>query len=262
MAKDVLEITTVFSARLYGSRSKKNKKLVDASQGCNRHRAHKIKLQPTKAQEHYFARACGTARFAFNWALVEWQKEYEAGGKPGYPKFKRKGLHGKFRADNGSSDANNHAVVCSGKAIKLPRCGTVKTRDSLRFTGRTLSTTSSKQADGWYVAVLVDTTDMTPGRLGGGTVDVDPGLENLALLSTGEVLPPLQPHRALHSRLVSLSRRLSRKKKGNCNKAKAKTKLAKWHKRIADIRVDAPHKLTHRLATEFDTVARSNTKLC
>ena len=30
--KDVLEIITVFSARLYGSRSKKNKKLLDGMQ--------------------------------------------------------------------------------------------------------------------------------------------------------------------------------------------------------------------------------------
>jgi predicted site-specific integrase-resolvase len=29
LAKDVLEIITVFSARLYGSRSRKNKKLLD-----------------------------------------------------------------------------------------------------------------------------------------------------------------------------------------------------------------------------------------
>jgi predicted site-specific integrase-resolvase len=29
LAKDVLEIITVFSARLYGSRSHKNKKLID-----------------------------------------------------------------------------------------------------------------------------------------------------------------------------------------------------------------------------------------
>lgn len=33
LAKDVLEIITVFSARLYGSRSKKNKKLLDDMQG-------------------------------------------------------------------------------------------------------------------------------------------------------------------------------------------------------------------------------------
>lgn len=32
LAKDVLEIITVFSARLYGSRSKKNKKLLDSMQ--------------------------------------------------------------------------------------------------------------------------------------------------------------------------------------------------------------------------------------
>lgn len=31
LAQDVLEMITVFSARLYGSRSKKNKKLVEAA---------------------------------------------------------------------------------------------------------------------------------------------------------------------------------------------------------------------------------------
>ena len=33
LAKDVLEIITVFSARLYGSRSRKNQKLIDAVRG-------------------------------------------------------------------------------------------------------------------------------------------------------------------------------------------------------------------------------------
>jgi putative transposase len=266
------------------------------------HLAHKIKLQPTKAQEQYFARGCGVARFAFNWALAEWKKEYDAGGKPneaalrkklnsikagefpwmaevtkcapqqaiknvgtafqhffrrvklgqkpGYPRFKCKGQHDSFRADNGPSDANSNAVECVGKSVKLPRCGAVKMRETLRFPGRTLSATVSKQADGWYVTVLVDTADVLSGPLGGGTVGVDLGIKNLAVLSTGEVLPPLKPHRALHTRLVRLSRSLSRKQKGSSNRAKAKTKLAKLHKRIADIRVDALHKLTHRLATE------------
>jgi len=47
----------------------------------------------------------------------------------------------------------------------------------------------------------------------------------------------------------------SRKVKGSANWRKAKTKLAKLHKRIADIRIDASHKLTTRLATEFNTIA-------
>jgi putative resolvase len=37
LAQDVLEIITVFSARLYGSRSKKNKKLIDAARELMSH---------------------------------------------------------------------------------------------------------------------------------------------------------------------------------------------------------------------------------
>ena len=40
--------------------------------------AHKITLDPNNAQATYFAKASGTARKAYNWALDEWQKQYEA----------------------------------------------------------------------------------------------------------------------------------------------------------------------------------------
>jgi IS605 OrfB family transposase len=45
-------------------------------------KAHKIRLNPTPEQGNYFARAAGTARFTYNWALAEWQRQSEAGGKP------------------------------------------------------------------------------------------------------------------------------------------------------------------------------------
>jgi putative transposase len=41
--------------------------------------AHKIALDPTAAQRIYFARAAGTARFAFNWAKARrFQEPQEA----------------------------------------------------------------------------------------------------------------------------------------------------------------------------------------
>ncbi|AJF08104.1 RNA-guided endonuclease InsQ/TnpB family protein [Geoalkalibacter subterraneus] len=40
--------------------------------------AHKIALAPNNKQGTYFAKAAGTARFAYNWALVEWQRQYDA----------------------------------------------------------------------------------------------------------------------------------------------------------------------------------------
>lgn len=41
--------------------------------------AHRIRLVPNKKQERYFYRACGVARFAYNWALAEWERLYMAG---------------------------------------------------------------------------------------------------------------------------------------------------------------------------------------
>ena len=39
--------------------------------------SHKIRLDPNHKQATYFAKAAGTARFAYNWALAEWQTQYE-----------------------------------------------------------------------------------------------------------------------------------------------------------------------------------------
>ncbi len=52
-------------------------------------KAHKIRLNPTPEQANYFARAAGTARFVWNWALAEWNRQYEAGAKPTALKLKK-----------------------------------------------------------------------------------------------------------------------------------------------------------------------------
>ena len=57
--------------------------------------AHKIALDPAPEQAIYFARAAGTARFAWNWALGRWQeeyalwKEYQCGPKPSETSLRR-----------------------------------------------------------------------------------------------------------------------------------------------------------------------------
>ena len=52
-------------------------------------RAHKIRLNPTAEQANYFARAAGTSRFVWNWALAEWNRQFAAGGKPTAFKLKK-----------------------------------------------------------------------------------------------------------------------------------------------------------------------------
>jgi len=276
-------------------------------------RSHKIRLDPTAAQEDYFRRACGTARFAYNWALAEWQRQYHAGEKPnqmalsrklnsikkqefpwmvdvtkcavqqavknlgmaytnafrrcklgkrkgrknqfGFPQFKKKGRRDSFRADNGPRDAISNAVDVDGKSVKLSRCGVVRMREAVRFSGRIIATTVSRVADGWYISIVVETDDCLRGNADAAdVVGVDLGIKTLATLSDGRTIPAPMPLRTLLQRLKRLNRSLSLKVKGSANRAKAKTKLARLHNRISNVRNDALHKLTHTLATQFKTV--------
>lgn len=41
-----------------------------------------LRTAPTVAQANALARACGVARFTYNWGLAEWKRQHEAGGKP------------------------------------------------------------------------------------------------------------------------------------------------------------------------------------
>lgn len=51
--------------------------------------AHRIELVVDTDQEDYLRRACGTDRFTWNWALAEWDRQRQAGQKPGAMKLKK-----------------------------------------------------------------------------------------------------------------------------------------------------------------------------
>lgn len=257
---------------------------------------HKIALDPNKKQLEYFAQAAGTARFAWNWALNEWQRHYEAGGKPNegalrrqlnavkhqefpwmaevskaapqqaiknlgkafqrffqgkskYPRFKRKGVHDSFRADNGPE-----TFTCDRKRIKLPIIGWVKMFEALRFAGKPMSVVVSRVAGRWFAAVTVEVEHVVPVRENQAAVGVDLGVKSLATLSTGEVVAGPKALKMNLRKLRRLSRAVSRKVKGSANRRKAVRKLGRLHARINNIRQDALHKLTTSVVQRFTVI--------
>ena len=42
------------------------------------HRAHKIRIYPTREQEVQLKKTVGTVRFAYNWGLAKWEEQYKA----------------------------------------------------------------------------------------------------------------------------------------------------------------------------------------
>jgi putative transposase len=266
--------------------------------------AHKIALDPTEAQRIHFAKAAGTARFAYNWALAEWKRQYKEGGKPSegalrrqlnatkreqfpwmlevtkaapqqaiknlgtafhnffedlkkpkaerhfrYPRFKKKGDHDSFRADNGAD-----TVTFDGKRIRLPIIGWARMREPLRFVGKLKSVTVSRAADRWFASVAVEIDHQVPARENQAAVGVDLGIKALATLSDGRGVEGPKALRRSLKKLKRLSRAVSRKKKGSANQRKAAAKLARLHARIANIRHDTLHKLTTDLCSRYSAL--------
>lgn len=52
-------------------------------------KTHRIELRPNKAQAACFRQCVGASRFAYNWALAEWQRQYQAGEKPNEAALRR-----------------------------------------------------------------------------------------------------------------------------------------------------------------------------
>ena len=92
--------------------------------------AHKIALDPNQSQQTYFARACGTARFASNWALAEWKRQYWAGEKPSEASLRRQLKQHQGRTvpvDEGDDqNAPQQAIKNLGTAFKNVFAGTGK----------------------------------------------------------------------------------------------------------------------------------------
>jgi len=174
------------------------------------------------------------------------------GKRTKHPKFKSK------RRDRDSFYVHNREFKVIGKTLFLcPAKGfsPIQMCESLRFTGKIMGATISREADQWSIAVQVDVGEYARSRTGDGVVGADLGVKHLVALSTGEFIEGLRPLEKALEQLRRLSRRLSRKKKGSNNRRKATQKLAKLYADVSHVRNDFIHNLTTRLCRENQAVA-------
>ena len=255
--------------------------------------AHRITLDPTVEQAIALARACGVARFTWNWALAKWDELYKAGEKPNAGKlkamwngikgeafpwvyespkdanqqpfanldkafkrfFKKKSGRPKFKKKgvHDSFYVSNDKFDIVGKMIRLPVIGHVRLREALRFAGKITAATVSRQADRWFVSIQVDTPDQ-PLPPVDEVIGVDLGIKTAAVCSDGRTFDAPKPLKRNLDRLRCLARRVSRKVKGSKNRFKARLKLARLRARIGNIRMDFLHKVTSTLIRENQAV--------
>jgi len=166
--------------------------------------------------------------------------------KKGRPKFKKKGRQDSFTLD-GTIKVIDHFK------IQVPVIGILKTYERLPSGYQPKNVNISQKADRWFVSFKIETEPKPTTKII-ETVGVDLGIKSLATLSTGEIFEGAKSYRKLEQKLALLQRIVSRRELKSSNWYKAQLKVARLHKRIADIRKDTLHKLTTYLTKKHGQI--------
>jgi putative transposase len=80
--------------------------------------------------------------------------------------FEKRGRYTRVKRKDGRASfcAANEAGTfrADGKKIKLPVIGWIRMREAVRFSGPLKRATVSREADRWFVSVMIDTDDVKP----------------------------------------------------------------------------------------------------
>lgn len=170
----------------------------------------------------------------------------------GYPKFKSK----KNRYKSYRTSCTNNNVRFENKYIKLPKLGLVKVRDKQIPQGRILNATVSQEPNGHYYCSLCCTDiEFEQYPITNKNVGIDLGLIDFAILSDGIKIENPQFYEQSEQKLAKLQRELSRKTIGSARWEKARLKVAKLQKHIANQRNDFLQKLTTTIVSNYDVIA-------
>lgn len=124
----------------------------------------------------------------------------------------------------------------------------------------TTITISKDSAGRYFVSCLCEftpkTLPVTPRMTG-----IDLGLKDLFITDQGERIGNPRHTAKYAARLAKAQRRLSKKKLGSANRAKARKRVARLHAKISDCRMDRLHKLSRRLINENQVVCVESLKV-
>jgi putative transposase len=247
-------------------------------------KAHKIRLNPTPEQTVYFAKAAGTHRFVWNWALAEWNRQYEVGEKPTTLKLKRQ--FNEIRREQFpwtwevTKNASDQPFLDLGKAFTAffegkARCPRFKSKKrskpsfylandqfelgdhrvwipKLGWVNMAENLRFKGKVTGARISRRADwwfislTVEVPDERPDSrpAAIGIDVGLNRLATLSTGEGYE----NQVFLKKLRQANKRLHRRSPGSKNREKARRQVARLHYRVTCLRDDGLHKMTTRIA--------------
>lgn len=181
-------------------------------------------------------------------AIQRFFDRLKSGGAPGYPRFR--------------SAARYHAAdfkIGDGMALKAGRVrivgvpGDLKVKWHRPLPNIPTSAVLTRQNGKWFVVFQVE-VDEASERVT-GSIGVDAGLTSLVALSTGETIERPNWTRRAAKALRKRQRALARCARGSKRRAKARHRVAVFHKHTSNRRADMLHKLSAGLVARFSDIA-------
>jgi putative transposase len=171
------------------------------------------------------------------------------GKRVGFPVFKRRGQYDAFYVSNDKFEFFDDRM-----AVRLPVIGELKIHERLRLPGKILGARVFRKADRWFLSVQVRGEFRHPTVSRNGIDGFDAGIKHAVVSSRGDVYDAPKPLASILRRLRRESRSLQRKEKKSENRKKAVLRVARLHRRVANVRNEFLQQLTTILCRENQVV--------
>src|SRR3989441_8730218 len=170
------------------------------------------------------------------------------GETPGYPRFKGRNRYNSFTYPDGAG------WKFDGQVLHLSKIGKAKVKLHRPLEGKIKTVTIKREVDQWYVTFSCEVPDAPQLPVSYEDVGIDLGVSHLATLSNGEMIEHPRYYRKAQKVLEKRQQALSRKKRGSHRRDRARTLLAKAHRKIARQRRDFVNKASKKMVERYQGV--------
>jgi putative transposase len=164
-----------------------------------------------------------------------------------FPRFKSK-------YDRQSFKVPQNVSVEEGKLVIPKFKEGIKLNLHRKLEGKPLFATISKSTTGRYYVSITCEVSYIPFDKTNKSVGIDTGIKDLAILSDGKVYENIRTLKTKLKKLKYEQRQLSKKTKGSNSRLKQKSKLAKVHEKLTNIRKDYLHKVSTEIIKNHDVI--------
>jgi putative transposase len=192
-------------------------------------------------------------------ALRDLDKAYASffSKKTGFPRMRRKVDGASFRVQ-AREIAVNH-LNAKWSAVRLPKIGWVKFRDTRPIFGCLKNATISLDALGWHISFACEIEREVPSPCP-GVVGIDRGVATTLALSTGEMLTVPASLKRIEVQGRQAQRFVAKRKRGSNRRRRAKKRVARLQARQARIRRDFHHRAAASIAERFGVAVLEDLK--